>query len=63
MNIKKTPYNWRLKKYQAFLYYRQWWIKWGLCESHARVKAYHTAFKCYRAARIDGSNPTIYSGV
>lgn len=61
MRIKKTPYNRRLKKYKIFLYYRQWWINWGLSESHARVKAYQQAFG-YRAARING-DMRCYSGV
>lgn len=61
MNIKKTPYNRRLKKYKEFLYARQWWLNWGLSESHARVKAYQQVFG-YRPARF-AIGSVIYSGI
>uniref|UniRef100_A0A6M3IQQ5 Uncharacterized protein n=1 Tax=viral metagenome TaxID=1070528 RepID=A0A6M3IQQ5_9ZZZZ len=50
MNIKKTLYNRRLKKYNEFLYFRQWWINWGLSQSLARVRAWQQVFG-YRLKR------------
>jgi hypothetical protein len=51
MNIKKSPYNRRMKTYNAFLYYWGWEIGRGTPDSIARVLAWQHAFRGYRENR------------